>query len=93
MTRLTQRLEADGYQYFDWNVSSEDAGGAKTAEEVFENVTKGITGKTNSVVLQHDTHEFSVDAVERIIAWGLCNGYTFKALDKDSPTCHHGVSN
>ena len=47
----------------------------------------------NSVVLQHDTQSFSVDAVERIIAWGLCNGYTFKALTHDSPTCHHGVIN
>ena len=93
MTRLTKRLEQDGYQYFDWNVDSNDAGGAKSAEEVFNNVTKGVSARTNSVVLQHDTQDFSVDAVERIIAWGLCNGYTFKALDKDSPTCHHGVNN
>lgn len=93
MTRLTQHLEAEGYQYFDWNVDSNDAGGAKTADEVFNNVIKGVSSRTNSVVLQHDTQDFSVDAVERIIAWGLCNGYTFKALDKDSPTCHHGVNN
>ncbi|MBR4016194.1 MAG: DUF5011 domain-containing protein [Oscillospiraceae bacterium] len=93
MTRLTKGLEAMGYQYFDWNVDSNDAGGARTAEEVFKNVTKGIGSKQNSVVLQHDTQSFSVDAVERIIAWGLCNGYTFKALTHDSPTCHHGVIN
>lgn len=93
MTRLTQQLEAEGYRYFDWNVDSNDAGGAKTPEEVFENVTKGVSTRNESVVLQHDTQPFSVDAVERIIAWGLCNGYTFKALDADSPTCHHGVNN
>ena len=93
MTRLTQKLTELGYQYFDWNVDSNDAGGARTADKVFENVTKGVTDRTNSVVLQHDTHEYSIDAVERIIVWGLCNGYTFKPLDQDSPTCHHPVNN
>ena len=93
MTRLAKELQDRGYQYFDWNVDSNDAGGAKTADEVFENVTKGVSQYTNSVVLQHDTKEFSIDAVERIIAWGLINGYTFKALDKDSPPCHHGINN
>lgn len=93
MTRLTKLLQELGFRYFDWNVDSNDAGGAKTADEVFENVTKGVANRTNSVVLQHDTQDFSVDAVERIIAWGLCNGYTFQALDVDSPGCHHGVNN
>lgn len=93
MTRLTQSLRAQGYQYFDWNVSSEDAGGAKTSEEVYQNVINGISKCKNAVVLQHDTQGFSVDAVERIIAWGLCNGYTFQALTADSPACHHPVNN
>ena len=93
MSRLTKELRARGYQYFDWNVDSNDAGGARTSEEVFQNVIKGISNHTNSIVLQHDTQSFSVDAVERIIAWGLCNGYTFKALTADSPGCHHPVNN
>ena len=93
MTRLAKELEARGFQYFDWNVDSKDAGGAKTSEEVFKNVTEGVAKRNNSVVLQHDTQSFSVDAVEAIIAWGLCNGYTFQPLTYDSPTCHHGISN
>ena len=93
MTRLTQSIREKGYQYFDWNVDSNDAGGAQTADEVFENVIKGVQKRTNSIVLQHDTRGFSVDAVERIIAWGLCNGYTFRALDINSPASHHGVNN
>ena len=93
MTRLAKAVEAQGYQYFDWNVSSGDAGGAKTADQVFQNVTKGVQGKQYSVVLQHDIHGFSVDAVERIIQWGLANGYTFLPLDATSPTAHHGINN
>ena len=93
MTRLTKKLQEMGYQYFDWNVDSNDAGGAKTAEEVFNNIVSGVSNRQNSVVLQHDTQGFSVDAVEQLLAWGLCNGYTFAPLTADSPTCHHGVNN
>ena len=93
MTRLTKAVQDQGYQYFDWNVDSNDAGGAKTADEVYNNVTKGCSGRKTSVVLQHDIHKYSVDAVERIIQWGLANGFTFRALDPTSPGAHHGVNN
>ena len=93
MSRLTKAVEAAGFQYFDWNVDSKDAGGAKTADEVYRNVINGVKSKSVSVVLQHDIHGYSVDAVERIIQWGLANGYTFEALTPTSPTAHHPVNN
>jgi len=43
--------------------------------------------------LQHDIYDRSVSAVEGIIQWGLENGYTFAALEYNSPTAHHGVNN
>ena len=93
MSRLTKAVEAQGFRYFDWNVDSYDAGGAYTAEQVFNNVVNGCKGNRWSVVLQHDIHGFSVDAVESIIQWGLANGYTFLPLTDTSPTAHHGVNN
>lgn len=93
MSLLTTAVEDAGFRYFDWNVDSNDAGGAKTARKVFENVTEGVSGKKVSVVLQHDIHAYSVEAVEDIIVWGLENGYTFLPLQEDSPTAHHGVNN
>lgn len=93
MTRLTKAVEERGFTYFDWNVDSKDAGGAKTADEVYQNVINGCRNKKASVVLQHDIHGYSVDAVERIIQWGLANGYTFAALTPDSPTAHHPINN
>jgi peptidoglycan/xylan/chitin deacetylase (PgdA/CDA1 family) len=95
MTRLTGYLDEMGYRFFDWNVDSRDAGGAKTADEVYRNVTGQIRRNelSYSVVLQHDTHAFSVRAVERIIQWGLENGYTFMTLDPTSPVCKHGLNN
>ena len=74
-------------------ISSNDAGGSSSADEVFRNVVNGIGCKNTSVVLQHDIKGFSVDAVEKIIVWGIANGYTFLPLDASSPTCHHGVNN
>ncbi len=93
MSRLVKSVREKGFYYFDWNVDSRDAGGAKTAEEVFENVIRGIEGKNTAVVLQHDIYEYSVDAVERIIVWGLANGYVFLPLTEGSPSCAHGTVN
>lgn len=93
MTRLTETLTAQGYRIFDWNVDSKDAGGATTAEEVYENVINGVQKRPVSVVLQHDIRKFSVEAVEQIIIWGLENGYTFLSLDETSPVCQHTIAN
>ena len=93
MTRLTEAVNAAGFQYFDWNVDSNDAGGAKTATEVYRNVIRGVSNRKVSIVLQHDIKDFSVDAVERIIKWGLENGYTFLPLEANSPTAQHTLNN
>lgn len=93
MTRLTEKVTKAGLRYFDWNVDSKDAGGAKTPEEVLSNVINGIGEKSVSVVLQHDLYDYSVDAVEKIIQWGLAKGYTFAPLTEGSPVCQHNVSN
>ncbi len=92
VSRAAKELGKRGYAYFDWNVSSGDAGGANNANAVYNNVVRNLKGNY-SVVLQHDIKSFSVDAVERIIQYGLKNGFTFKALDTSSPTAHHRISN
>jgi peptidoglycan/xylan/chitin deacetylase (PgdA/CDA1 family) len=93
MSKLVGLMNEQGYTYFDWNVDSKDAGGAKTPEEVLENVITGIEKRSVSVVLQHDIHGFSVDAVERIINWGLSQGYTCLPLTESSPACEHNIRN
>ena len=93
MTYLTQAVEDMGFRYFDWNVDSNDAGGAKNAKEVSQNVIGGVQGRRISIVLQHDIKPFSVEAVEKILRWGKANGYQFLPLDMTSPTAHHSVNN
>ncbi len=93
MTRLVSMLTEMGYTYFDWDVDSKDAANAKTSEEIFQNVINGVQKRNVSVVLQHDTKSITVDATEKIIIWGLANGYTFLPLDASSPTAHHTIKN
>lgn len=93
MTTLSKSLGYRGYLYCDWNVSSGDTGGAKTKEEVANNVINGMKRNDVSIVLQHDIVKFSVDAVEKIIVWGLANGYTFLPMDETTPMYHHRPNN
>ena len=93
MTLLTEAVQNAGFQYFDWNVDSNDAGLARKKNLVLENVTEGLRWHPTAIVLQHDIHPFSVEAVEEIILWGLENGFTFLPLQPDSPNAHHGVAN
>ena len=93
MTALTQSISHFGYLYCDWNVSSGDAGGAKTADAVANNVISGIQKHNVSVVLQHDIKGFSVEAVEQILFWGIQNGYTFLKMDNTTPMVHYAPQN
>lgn len=93
MSELTKAVEAKGFRYWDWNISSGDASGTSSKEKVATNIIKGLGNGSTYVVLQHDTKGFSVDAVEEVIMYGLSHGYTFKSLTMNSPTVHHSVSN
>ena len=94
MSRLVELVEEKGFRYFDWNVSSNDAGGVTHGwAEVAYNVIRGVSTRGTSVVLMHDSYGMCIRATERIIQWGLANGYTFAALTYGGPGCHHGVRN
>ena len=90
MKSLAKQVLDKGYVYFDWNVSSGDAGGTTSADGVYNNVVNSLKSGT-SVVLQHDIKKYSVEAVERIIQYGLENGYTFERLTTSSPKIRHGA--
>ena len=92
MSKLVKSVGDRGFTYFDWNISSGDAGGATTSDAVFNNVINSLRSGA-MVVLQHDTKGFSVDAVERIIQYALNRGYTFAPLTASSFAAHHGVNN
>ena len=95
MTEVTQRAINEGFRYFDWNVDSDDAGRAKTSDAVYNNVTSAIEPNRQNVVLMHDfaKNQKTIDALERIINFGLDNGYVFKRITEDTPMVRHAINN
>ena len=95
VSTLARQMTERGYAYFDWNVDSNDAGGATTSGEVYRNIINGVSanGSTPSVVLCHDIHYYTVNAIEDVIRWGQRNGYVFLPLTTSSPTAHHSIAN
>lgn len=95
MSVLTKEMLSRGFRYFDWNVSSGDAGGAKTSNDVYRNVTKNLSKKRGNMVLCHDFagNTKTLNALSKIIKYAKKNGYTFKAIDKNTPMYAHHVNN
>lgn len=93
MSRLTRAMNDMGYQYYDWNVYSGDAGDTTKTDQIIKNIEEGCARQKYSVVLQHDIKDYSVAAVEEILKWGRDNGYSFQALQLDSPAMHHSLNN
>lgn len=95
MADATKKLTEKGYVYFDWNVDSSDAGGAKTAEEVYQNVISGIHPRRNNVVLMHDFsgNTKTLEALQRIIDYCKENNYEFKSITPETIPVQHNVTN
>lgn len=95
MTALSQEVQNRGYRYFDWNVDSNDAGNARTSQDVYRNVTKGLSKERSNVVLMHDFsgNTKTLNALADIIDYGLNNGYTFRAITESTPMVTHSVNN
>lgn len=93
MSTLVNDVQNKGYQYYDWNVSSGDAGSTTNPSTIAANVENGVSPTKTNIVLMHDIHSYSVDAVEPILQWGQANGYRFEALNINVKPSHHGVNN
>ena len=95
MTKLTRKLDGWGYHYFDWNVDSCDAGGARNSQEVFRNVKKSLVKNRGNVVLMHDFYknDKTIHALDKIIRYGKKQGYTFLPITASTTEVHHQVNN
>ncbi len=93
MSELVNSVQAQGYQYYDWNVSTGD-GAVHTAEELVGYVKESGLD-TNIVMLCHDseTKQSTVEALPQIIEYYQGLGYSFEAIDRNTWVPHHGVAN
>jgi len=93
MSRLTDQVAYHGMAYYDWNVGSGDAGDTTNTYEIIDNVISGMESADVPVVLMHDIHGYTVDAIAAILEYGTNNGFVFVPLEKDTCVCHHPVLN
>lgn len=95
MSQLSESVIANGYQYYDWNVSSGDASGTNVAvETIISGATSGTEDKI--MILFHDASgkDTTVEALPTIIEHYKSQGYVFMPITKEtSYVCHHGVNN
>ena len=93
VTEIANYMTKEGYIYFDWNVSSGDAGGTTNPDVIYSNVVNGVHRTGTAVVLCHDIKPATLSALPRIIETLKKEGYTFAPLDESSPTMHQRISN
>ena len=93
MSRLAKLVEEKGFQYFDWNASTGDSS-TDDIDEMLENAKRYVDNWPQIVLLHHPENEkSSLDAVERLIQWGIESDCTFKVLGPDAPETHHKIAN
>ena len=93
MSRLTAELLNRGYKYYDWNISSGDAGETTDPNVIFSNVVNNLRQNRENMVLMHDIKTYTRDALRRIIQWGKNNGYTFEKITMDTEMVTQKVNN
>lgn len=87
MAELVEDVEALGVTPFDWNAGGEDATTPyPTTDELVQAVLNDAEGHDTVIVLLHERHEFSINAVPEIVKQLRSQGYTFEMLTPESTT-------
>lgn len=99
MTLLTQKVQEEGYRYYDWNSLVEDAGACASKKVSDKNACvlkyfkNTISYNKINVVLLHDIKSYTASSLENMILYAKSNGYIFRAIDDDAPQIHQHVNN
>ena len=93
MSLLTQEVLNRGFKYYDWNISSGDAGSTTDPNGVYSNVINGLRRDKVNMVLMHDIKSYTRDALRNIIRYGKENGYIFEKITMDTEMITQRVNN
>ena len=95
MKKATNMAKQEKMEYYDWNVDTDDAGSARTPDEIYNNFVNGIQPGLENVVLMHDGegHEPTLKALQKIISYAKENGYVFTAISEQTTPVQHSVNN
>lgn len=84
---IIKYLNANGYRYVDWNVSSEDATGRNiSAQDMAQIVISQSLSCNSAFILMHDANgkDATVQSLPAIIEQLQANGYKFCAIDENT---------
>jgi len=91
MRHIAAEVTKQGYQYFDWNVSSSDATTAavRSKAQIVSAVKRATAGQDRIIVLMHDAPGkwTTADALPEVIQFLQDQGYRFEKLNKSAYTC------
>ncbi len=93
MSTLTTEVINRGYQYYDWNLSSGDAGEYTTSEAIYQNVIHHLSKDRPNMILMHDIKPYTRDALKRIIEYAKANNYQFEAITTNTKMVRQHVNN
>ena len=93
MSRITREALNRGYKYYDWNISSGDAGNTTDPNVVYSNVVNSLRTDRANMVLMHDIKTYTRDALRNIIRFGKNNGYRFEKITYDTEMITQRVNN
>lgn len=82
---IIEEMTRRGFRYYDWNVDSNDAGGA-TWTDMYNSIPADIAGNYRSVVLMHDSapRENTVYVLEDILRVLTNEGYKFDKINNNT---------
>lgn len=87
MPKLVSDVEAMGITPFDWNAGGEDAETPyPSASKLASEIINECKGDHTALILMHDTHQFSADAVPEIIRQLKAQGFVFETVTPQSKT-------
>ncbi len=93
MTTLAQVMTEKGYIYYDWNVDSGDTHKNNTVSYIVSNIKKYVKGDGSYIILMHDIKKNTMEALPSVISYLKGRGYTFKAIDDNTPIKHFKIAN
>jgi len=93
MSRITKEALNRGYRYYDWNISSGDAGETRDPNQVYSNVVNNLRRDRANMVLMHDIKPYTRDALKRIIQYCKKNGYRMERIEMSTEMVTQRVNN
>ncbi len=93
MSRITNEVLNRGYRYYDWNISSGDAGETRDPNQVYANVVNNLRRDRANMILMHDIKPYTRDALRKIIRYCKDNGYRMEKIDMNTEMIRQKVNN